>query len=401
MNLSQSNVRIKSEEPFFLENENTKASLHPFLNFREHYPFNRFFAFSSRGASDSLKESCERQKQKPVEPIKNITPVVVQEVSERRSTIGFPFSWIGKGSNKNHSTNTNDDKRINGIAIESNDNGVLVQTKEVLSRNKQVKLQQSSLNNSIEALIPSKSSQTQKFDSNDILFVEKCKRVIVFDLDDTLIPTCWIRTLLSSKYFYTYEQALVETKRELHAYNQYDFEIELCSLIRLAKSLSHTVVIVTNARSDKWIDTIKYLFPIFFNVIEKNNVPIIRTDQSFEPSHDNVVEYFRFWMNAKKKKFKIVLNEHFNKYQHHINKQIDFISVGDSEFEEIAAYELQSDHKNLVKKAYNIKCQNGLTIENFSGQLRLLQVALSIIAKPSYSYNFLALSSYVQIKMFR
>lgn len=387
MNISQPNLSIKSDKQFFVENENVKTSLNPFLNFREHYPFNRFFLLSSRNSSNHLKRSCLEH-----EP-------AVQGPNERRSTIGFPFSWIGKGGN---STSKNNIKRTSSNTREPVGNEQLLKTRKNIPNPNEIKQPQHvPFNESIESQVHLNTLQLKKSEKEYNLYIEKCRRVIIFDLDDTLIPTCWIRSLLGSRCFYTYEQALEETKRELNAHNKYDFEIELCSLIQLAKSLSHTVVIVTNARSDKWIDTIKYLFPIFFNIIEKNNISIIRTEQAFEPSHENVIEYFKFWMNAKKKKFEKVLNEHFNIYQHNINKQIDFVSIGDSEFEEVATYELQLDNKNLIKKAYNIKCQSGLTIENFSGQLRLLQVALSIIAKSSYSYNFLALSSYVQIKMFR
>ncbi|SBS81298.1 conserved Plasmodium protein, unknown function [Plasmodium ovale] len=236
--------------------------------------------------------------------------------------------------------------------------------------------------------------------SQDI-YLEKCRRVIIFDLDDTLVPTCWIRSMMMCKYNINYDQALKELKKEIKLNKNCNFESAVCSVINLAMSMSHTVFIVTNARSDKWVDTVKWLFPRFSKLLEECHIPIIRTEQYREPSPLNVFEYFRYWMNAKKKKFDDILKEHCNFYRQYIANKIDFISLGDTDFEEVATQELLSSNKSLIKKAFNVKVQAGLCLENFVGQLKLVQVALSIIAKGSYAYKYLALSGSVQIKMFQ
>ncbi|EDL45372.1 hypothetical protein PVIIG_04232 [Plasmodium vivax India VII] len=231
------------------------------------------------------------------------------------------------------------------------------------------------------------------------MYLEKCKRVIIFDLDDTLIPTNWIRSFLLTRCAVSYKQGIKELKKEIQLNKKCNFESVACSVIHLAMSLSHTVFIVTNARSDKWIETVRWLFPRFSKLLLYCQIPIIRTDQQMEPSPLNVHEYFRFWMSAKKKKFDDILKQHCTLYRPYISNKIDFISLGDTDFEEVATYELQLANTGLINRAFNVKVQAGLSLEDFTGQLKLIQVALSIIAKGSYAYKYLALSGSVQIKM--
>ncbi|CAD2089378.1 conserved Plasmodium protein, unknown function [Plasmodium vinckei lentum] len=232
------------------------------------------------------------------------------------------------------------------------------------------------------------------------IYRDNCKRVIIFDLDDTLIPTCWIRDRLTAKYNLSYEQSLKEIKKEIQTNQNYNFESTVCSVIRLATSISSGVFIVTNARSDKWVETVRWLFPQFSKVLDEYNIPIIRTDQQMEPSPLKLYEHFRFWMNAKKKKFYEIIMNHRNLCNRYVPGRIDFISLGDTEFEEVATRELQMSNKNIINKAFNIKVQAGLPLGEFIGQLKLIQVGLSIITKESYSYKYLALSGSVQIKLF-
>ncbi|CAD2102006.1 conserved Plasmodium protein, unknown function [Plasmodium vinckei petteri] len=232
------------------------------------------------------------------------------------------------------------------------------------------------------------------------IYRDNCKRVIIFDLDDTLIPTCWIRDRLTAKYNLSYEQSLKEIKKEIQTNQNYNFESTVCSVIRLATSISSGVFIVTNARSDKWVETVRWLFPQFSKVLDEYNIPIIRTDQQMEPSPLKLYEHFRFWMNAKKKKFYEIIMDHRSLCNRYVPGKIDFISLGDTEFEEVATRELQMSNKNIINKAFNIKVQAGLPLGEFIGQLKLIQVGLSIITKESYSYKYLALSGSVQIKLF-
>ncbi|KJP85895.1 hypothetical protein AK88_04482 [Plasmodium fragile] len=155
------------------------------------------------------------------------------------------------------------------------------------------------------------------------MYLEKCKRVIIFDLDDTLIPTNWIRSFLLTRCAVSYKQGIKELKKEIQLNKKCNFESVACSVIHLAMSLSHTVFIVTNARSDKWIET--------------------------------------------KKKFDDILKQHYNLYRPYISHKIDFISLGDTDFEEVATYELQLANTGLINRAFNVKVQAGLSLEDFTG----------------------------------
>ncbi|KNG76206.1 hypothetical protein PFMG_02236 [Plasmodium falciparum IGH-CR14] len=243
-----------------------------------------------------------------------------------------------------------------------------------------------------------KQKKEKKYNIPCNIYVERCRRVLIFDLDDTLIPTCWIRSYLYSKYIGNCEKkTLCELKRDIKLNKNCNIESTLCALMHLAISLCHTVCIVTNARSDKWINTVKWLFPSFSKFIDKLHIPIIRTDQRNDPSSIKVFEYFRFWMDAKKKKFDQIVKQHCSIYNEYITNNINFISVGDTRFEEVATYELQLNNRDLIKKAFNIRVQSGLCLEGFVAQLKLIQVALSIITKGSYDFRYLALSSSVLI----
>lgn len=230
--------------------------------------------------------------------------------------------------------------------------------------------------------------------------VDKCRKIIIFDLDDTLIPTSYIQSHLLSKCYLSHKQALQAVKAGFATNAEFDFEIILCSLLKFAKYLSYTVVIVTNARSNKWIRTVKFVFPKFANTIQQFNIPIVRTDQIGEPSPIRLRDHFHFWMNAKKKKFNEIVQSHLYTYGQHTTEKIDFISIGDSEFEEVAAYELFEDNKHILNRSFNIKCESGLLLNDFVHQLFLIRVALNRIANNNITYRCVSLNASVQINMY-
>ncbi|CRG93220.1 conserved Plasmodium protein, unknown function [Plasmodium gallinaceum] len=374
MNLPNANASLYTNQNFCTKNVEPKYKMNPFLNIKANYPMKNL-SYPHINNNIILNNNSQLKLQK-------------------NKTFSIPFDMEPKIDSKyfyvkcfNNMNNTND--------YSKNKNFKIFNKSDIQSNGRIL----------CEPIIPKNNYIPQYFKNNINnslckIYLEKCGRVIIFDLDDTLIPTYWIRSVLFSKCHLNQDEALRELKKEIKLNKKYNFESTACSVIHLAKSMSHTIFIVTNARSDKWIDTVKWLFPNFSKLLDEHNIPIIRTEQYMEPSPLNVFEYFRYWMNAKKKKFDEILKEHWAFYYQYITNKIDFISLGDTEFEEVATYELQSSNKNIIKKAFNIKVQTGLSFEDFIGQLKLIQVALSIITKESYSYKYLALSSSVQIKMF-
>ncbi|CRG98984.1 conserved Plasmodium protein, unknown function [Plasmodium relictum] len=374
MNLPHVNNPLYTNQNFCIKNVEPKYKINPFVNIKASYPM-KVLSYSQINNNIFLSNNSQLKMHK------NKTFNIPFETEPKTDSKYFYIKCFNNTNNKNNCKKNKNFKIYNKNDIQSYENNICT------------------------PITPKNNYSTQYFKNNfnnslRKIYLEKCGRVIIFDLDDTLIPTYWIRSILLSKCYLNQDQALRELKKKIKLNKKYNFESAACSVIHLAKSMSHTVFIVTNARSDKWIDTVKWLFPNFSKLLDEHNIPIIRTEQYMEPSILNVFEYFRYWMNAKKKKFDEILKDHWTFYYQYIRNKVDFISLGDTEFEEVATYELLSSNKNIIKRAFNIKVQTGLCFEDFIGQLKLIQVALSIITKGSYSYKYLALSSSVQIKMF-
>lgn len=73
----------------------------------------------------------------------------------------------------------------------------------------------------------------------------------------------------------------------------------IVNILKKAKAGSDTVVIVTNARSDRWLCVLRSLFPDVVQLLEEENIPIIRSCPIGEEPDFDAPDYFSYWMNAK------------------------------------------------------------------------------------------------------
>lgn len=179
------------------------------------------------------------------------------------------------------------------------------------------------------------------------------RRLIVFlDLDDTLIPTVWIRNRFSEKRTTAVElsslsleeisaarslvqefrtelklqiSAIEETHliRDLWTYKQIRREVDdltngsfvssVIELLSVINSVSICSIIVTNARSSGWLKIFKWMFPEINNALISMNIAVVRTKPEeasgrTEPDiQRDPVNYFQFWMVAKEVEFRKVL----------------------------------------------------------------------------------------------
>ncbi|CDI82327.1 hypothetical protein, conserved [Eimeria praecox] len=164
--------------------------------------------------------------------------------------------------------------------------------------------------------------------------------ILIFDLDDTLIPTEWIRSSFAAQKHKhaTTDEVYQAIRGELGRLTSNKLTPIILGTLRRAKQWSETVVIVTNARSVRWLSAMKSLFPEVVQLLQDENIPIIRScPTGEEPSIHEAPAYFSYWMNAKKTKFLEVIRQHFQDNDISPKRTVDLISIGDNDFEEYAA----------------------------------------------------------------
>ncbi|KAL8435657.1 hypothetical protein ACSSS7_002318 [Eimeria intestinalis] len=126
--------------------------------------------------------------------------------------------------------------------------------------------------------------------------------ILIFDLDDTLIPTEWIRSSFAAQKHKhaTADEVYQAIKREFDRLTSNELTPHILSTLKGAKKWSETVVIVTNARSIRWLSAMKSLFPEVVQLLDDEDIPIIRScPVGEEPSIHEAPAYFAYWMNAK------------------------------------------------------------------------------------------------------
>lgn len=167
--------------------------------------------------------------------------------------------------------------------------------------------------------------------------------VAFFDLDDTLIPTDWVRrafvaarnvqtrqgranmdfeypafpcpsvdsspvpaeTVTIFEALSPHIQAAV--RRHLEALGGDDFDERAADLIGKACRAFGVVVVVTNARSVAWLKIVSDLFPKLKAKLRELNVPIIRAVVPGAAAHQtdfaSIGEYFQYWTDLKRLQF--------------------------------------------------------------------------------------------------
>ncbi|OEH74019.1 hypothetical protein cyc_01746 [Cyclospora cayetanensis] len=205
--------------------------------------------------------------------------------------------------------------------------------------------------------------------------------IFIFDLDDTLIPTEWIRSSFANlKHQHaSTEEVYKAIKQELDRLTANELIPCILSTLKKAKKWSETVVIVTNARSVRWLSTMKSLFPEVIQLLNDERIPIIRScPVGEEPSIHETTAYFAYWMNAKKTKFLEVIRQHFQNKCTPQAAAVDLVSVGDNDFEEYAA--LRAAHElPAVRFAKVVRCRSGLEPRPFLHQLKEITRAIDYI----------------------
>ncbi|KAL7066288.1 hypothetical protein ACR3K2_32730 [Cryptosporidium serpentis] len=260
------------------------------------------------------------------------------------------------------------------------------------------------------------------------LFNNSYRRTIaIFDLDDTLIPTDWIRNTYanlrynkSTSHLFNYDisgDSISDCLKQGNIYQYIRMQIDqmannqlipsIIKIIRLARKQFVDVAIVTNARSTGWLKVIEMMFPEILLALKDLNIPIIRTNPgSGEPDIEDTENYFNYWMMAKKNEFEKIVNKWsipkvYSKVKTNsndiskkkdidysiYNKKLDIMSIGDNDFEEFAAIHLATVDK-AVNLAKIVRCTSGLPPKDFLYQLYGIESAINVERKGEISHSW-------------
>ncbi|KAF7458878.1 Trimeric LpxA-like [Cryptosporidium felis] len=225
--------------------------------------------------------------------------------------------------------------------------------------------------------------------------------IAIFDLDDTLIPTDWIRETYSKirqnptlSYLFSSSNNNVYQYIRVQIDQQVNFQLipNIIRIISHAKNTFLDVAIVTNARSTGWLKVIESMFPELTNALRELGIPIIRTNpEGNEPEIEEGERYFNYWMMAKKFEFEKIVRK-WTKGES--NTKIDLISIGDNDFEECAAIHLAIVDR-AVRYSKIIRCGSGLSPKAFISQLQAISNAIEIERKRSSPHSWISYTNTV------
>ncbi|KAH7648102.1 hypothetical protein FG379_000026 [Cryptosporidium bovis] len=238
--------------------------------------------------------------------------------------------------------------------------------------------------------------------------------VIIFDLDDTLIPTDWIRDTYSRirqnsslNYLFTNSSNNVYQYIRMQVDQHVNHQLipNIIKMLTISKKQFLDVAIVTNARSTGWLKVVEAMFPELIATLNELSVPIIRTSpQGTEPEIEDGEKYFNYWMMAKKNEFEKIIdkwssaNGKNNNYISHNLSNIDLISVGDNDFEECAAVHLAAiDRKVGFSKI--IRCTPGLSPKMFLNQLQTISNVIEIEKKRNSPHSWINYTNTVSARI--
>ncbi|KAH7646866.1 hypothetical protein FG379_002018 [Cryptosporidium bovis] len=199
---------------------------------------------------------------------------------------------------------------------------------------------------------------------------EKCSRIVMLDLDNTLIPTNWImqrwRSVLSeigseaeSIDYCENENSLFELTEQIRSdlikAGLFDLLESLFSELRdVGKAVK--IVIVTNAG----IRTVELFYlknclPKLGELLKRYDVSIRSTEEYIKkngppPSPFKEEEYREFYTNAKLYEFQRVLLEFWSEEGNDKYPLVDIISAGDQSCEMTAACRISKFYENRIRR---------------------------------------------------
>mmetsp|Transcript_2156 Transcript_2156/g.5464 ORF Transcript_2156/g.5464 Transcript_2156/m.5464 type:complete len:508 (+) Transcript_2156:77-1600(+) len=169
-------------------------------------------------------------------------------------------------------------------------------------------------------------------------FADPTQSIIIFDWDDTLFPTTYVRVEKSLKWHKPLQQQAIKPReQQMIAAKLGECARHVCTLLKMANEYGK-VVLVTLAKNP-WVTTsCKNFYPQVLQVIEQLQIPVIYAQEGVSVDYNKTSmmadeELELFWSGMKGKAITREVDKFYSQYEGQSWKNI--ISVGDSDFERL------------------------------------------------------------------
>mmetsp|Transcript_15169 Transcript_15169/g.34568 ORF Transcript_15169/g.34568 Transcript_15169/m.34568 type:complete len:328 (-) Transcript_15169:81-1064(-) len=222
---------------------------------------------------------------------------------------------------------------------------------------------------------------------SQLAYADKDQTIIIFDWDDTLCPTTWLRSVAIFGENGQLKGAVInsEARKQLHQLSE-----QVVVLLQLAQSLGK-VVIVTNARRP-WVDTsCHHLLPAVKSHLKDINVEYalehvgpeeVQRGQEQKSSGAVKNESIDIMLTETKyRAMKVTVQKFYSRYENQSWKNL--ISIGDAHFEHHAIRKLGEERPSKEQKCRvkTIKLIEGPTLPGLVLQLQVVTASLGKIIK--------------------
>ena len=183
-------------------------------------------------------------------------------------------------------------------------------------------------------------------------FSSESQTIMIFDWDDTLFPTTWVRHYMGLHWKYPLDQqeGITPVQRRKIKTALEDLQEEVEGMINLAMGKGH-VVIVTLAKTPWVFLSCENFFPRIKKLLEQKQITIVYAQElSFDtqelppPNPEDPESQERFWVKKKQLAIEMEVRKFYSQYPGQSWKNV--ISIGDSDFERRATYETMMQYKN-------------------------------------------------------
>lgn len=225
-------------------------------------------------------------------------------------------------------------------------------------------------------------------------FNQRDQTIVIFDWDDTLFPTTWVRDDMALPW-----NLPCPNKKELID------PLKLCAdqaleVIRSAALLSERVVVVTLAQSP-WVEkSIECFFPSLEGPMKELNIPIVYArelvkddagdyDKNQFQSNEELMAY---WTDVKAQAIGNECQTFYSRYEGQTWKNV--LSIGDSDFEKegtksvTKAWTLANKRTaTQLPRTKTVKMLDDPTIEELTDQLKLIHSWLPSLVEKDTGFN--------------
>jgi len=183
--------------------------------------------------------------------------------------------------------------------------------------------------------------------NSQFMFSMKNQTVIIFDWDDTLFPTTYVRDDMELAWQKPLKDQRLDPREKVDIIKKMEkCEDHVITLLKIAKDLGK-VILVTLARNP-WVTTsCCNFYERVGKLIEQLNVPIVYAQTGVQVDYDKMAmasneEIEQYWSSIKGKAIANEVKQFYSQYEGQSWKNI--ISIGDSDFERLGTQAATADY---------------------------------------------------------